>query len=58
MSSVEGSEPDTSRPKAAKRARTDLENSEVSVWPLTKRARGKQGQLKGLTNMPIEVFTE
>ncbi|KAG8780089.1 hypothetical protein FRC12_023475 [Ceratobasidium sp. 428] len=58
MSNVEGSEPDTSKPKVAKRVRADLDSSEVSIRPLAKRARGKQGQLKGLTNMPIEVFTE
>ncbi|KAG8709268.1 hypothetical protein FRC09_000775, partial [Ceratobasidium sp. 395] len=57
-SSAEDSEPETSKPKPGKRTRNDYEDSEPPTQPMVKRARGKQGKLQGVMNMPIEVFTE
>ncbi|KAG8785335.1 hypothetical protein FRC12_017729 [Ceratobasidium sp. 428] len=57
-SGAEGSEPETSKPKPGKRTRNDYEDSEPPTQIMVKRARGKQGKLQGVMNMPIEVFTE
>ncbi|KAG8792985.1 hypothetical protein FRC12_004260 [Ceratobasidium sp. 428] len=56
--SAEDSEPETFKPKPTKRARNDYEDSETTNQSVIKRAWGKQGKLKGVMNMPIEVFTE
>ncbi|KAG9097615.1 hypothetical protein FS749_005905 [Ceratobasidium sp. UAMH 11750] len=50
--------PETTKPKTRKRARGDYQESDTPVEPQAKRVRGKQGKLKGIMNMPIEVFTE
>ncbi|KAG8697172.1 hypothetical protein FRC08_006695, partial [Ceratobasidium sp. 394] len=55
---AEDSEPETVKPKTRKRVRKDRRDSDAPVEPPIKRSRGKQGKLKGLMNMPIEVFTE
>ncbi|KAG9078383.1 hypothetical protein FS749_009578, partial [Ceratobasidium sp. UAMH 11750] len=55
---AEDSEPETVKPKTRKRIRKDRQGSDAPVEPPIKRSRGKQGMLKGLMNMPIEVFTE
>ncbi|KAG8711716.1 hypothetical protein FRC09_020459 [Ceratobasidium sp. 395] len=57
-SSPEDSEPETSKPRPTKRTRGDFEDSETPTQPMIKRVRGKHGKLKGVMNMPIEVFTE
>ncbi|KAG9081331.1 hypothetical protein FRC06_005631 [Ceratobasidium sp. 370] len=54
----EESEFETAKPRARKRARKDYQGSDVPMEPLAKRVRGKQGKLKGLMNMPTEVFAE
>ncbi|KAG8769294.1 hypothetical protein FRC12_005049 [Ceratobasidium sp. 428] len=58
MSSTEDLEPDSSKPKPSKRKRKTHQDSGASTHTMIKRARGKQGKLQGLMNMPIEVFTE
>ncbi|KAG9083804.1 hypothetical protein FS749_005721, partial [Ceratobasidium sp. UAMH 11750] len=55
---AEDSEPETAKPKTRKRVRKDRQSSDAPAEPPIKRSRGKQGKLKGLMNMPIEVFTE
>ncbi|KAG8727820.1 hypothetical protein FRC12_022196 [Ceratobasidium sp. 428] len=56
--SAEDSQPETLEPRPTKRMRIDYEDSEPPAQPMIKRARGRQGKLKGIMNMPIEVFTE
>ncbi|KAG8708733.1 hypothetical protein FRC08_018738 [Ceratobasidium sp. 394] len=50
--------PETTNPKARKRAREDYQESDTPAERQDKRVRGKHGKLKGIMNMPIEVFTE
>ncbi|KAG9088127.1 hypothetical protein FS749_002404 [Ceratobasidium sp. UAMH 11750] len=57
--SAEDSEPEIIiKRKTRKRTRKDYQESDTPVEPQAKRVRGKQGKLKGIMNMPIEVFTE
>ncbi|KAG8772083.1 hypothetical protein FRC12_003252 [Ceratobasidium sp. 428] len=58
MSSTEDTEPGTSKYRPSKRIRKSRQDSEAPAQSIVKRARGKQGGLQGLMNMPIEVFTE
>ncbi|QRV92643.1 hypothetical protein RhiJN_20661 [Ceratobasidium sp. AG-Ba] len=46
------------KPATRKRSRGDDQNSGQPPRQPVKRLRGKTGKLKGLMNMPIEVFTE
>ncbi|KAG9077510.1 hypothetical protein FRC06_008874, partial [Ceratobasidium sp. 370] len=55
---AEDSEPEVAKPKTRKRVRKERQGSDASVEPPIKRGRGNRGKLKGLMNMPIEVFTE
>ncbi|KAG8739683.1 hypothetical protein FRC10_005279 [Ceratobasidium sp. 414] len=56
--SAEDSEPETTKPKTRKRVRKDRHGPDAPAESLIKRGRGKQGKLKEIMNMPIEVFTE
>ncbi|KAG8739682.1 hypothetical protein FRC10_005278 [Ceratobasidium sp. 414] len=55
---AEDPEPEAAKPKTRKRVRKDRQGSDAPIEPPIKRSRGKQGKLKGIMNMPIEVFTE
>ncbi|KAG8686856.1 hypothetical protein FRC09_013879 [Ceratobasidium sp. 395] len=58
VSSTEDLELDTSKSKPSKRLRKTHQDPGAPTHSMIKRARGKQGKLQGLMNMPIEVFTE
>ncbi|KAG8739685.1 hypothetical protein FRC10_005281 [Ceratobasidium sp. 414] len=56
--SSEDSGPEVTKPRTRKRIRKDLQGPDAPAEPPIKRVRGKQGKLKEIMNMPIEVFTE